>query len=156
MRSTLLLVTVFFCCGCVGCVVYGPEHLPALRVARDVHRRQAEVYQGIIVKIEMEHNIASRDGVSQAKQEELARQERERLEREREAAKAEAEWLATLTPEQRFQYVLHKQRMELEERKRRTSTLNAHLSKPEINIKNETSSFSSSSASCASPFYEWP
>ena len=83
---------------------YGPQHLNAFYATRD-H------YQKLIDDIEQRHHLQSRDA---AKRE---RERREETEAERAAFTA---WFASLTPEQRFQWMLAEKQAQIQREWRAT------------------------------------
>ena len=92
------VLVLFLAAGCE----YGPEHL-------DAFYRERDRWQALIDGVEARHHLPSRDT---ARREAAERALEERADEERRFA----EWLATLTPEQRFEWM--KLREELAARER--------------------------------------
>jgi hypothetical protein len=85
----------------VGCE-YGPEHL-------DAFYRERDRWQALIDGVEARHHLPSRDT---ARREAAERALDERADEERRFA----EWLASLTPEQRFEWMKLREELAAKER----------------------------------------
>lgn len=116
MRSVRVAWIMWVCFAGAGCGL-GPQHLDAFYSTRD-H------YQRLIDKIESEHKLVSRDAGRRAQ--EVAELDAKRAvqaqgvdarrKEEEERQRSFDAWFATLTPEQRFQWMLaeHQARIQRE------------------------------------------
>jgi hypothetical protein len=105
MRCLEIVALVAVLAG-LGCE-YGPQQLPALRTHRDL-------FQKLVNDIEVKHGIPTSGPSCAEVERQLAQAAQEIESLETELAAERDAWFQSLTPEQKFQWALHRDQMQFQ------------------------------------------